>query len=36
MTKRLDTGLDGVGACHGELLSSGEVEPIIDPDRISI
>jgi hypothetical protein len=36
MTKRLDTGFGDVGAGHDELLSSGEVEFIIEPDGISI
>ncbi|MNL27349.1 hypothetical protein D3C87_1489360 [compost metagenome] len=36
VAKRLDTGFGDVGAGHDELLSSGEVELIIEPDRISI
>ncbi|MNS82432.1 hypothetical protein D3C72_1161780 [compost metagenome] len=36
MTERFDSGLDAIGACHGELLSSREVEPMLDPNRISI
>ncbi|MCY1176857.1 hypothetical protein D9M73_171440 [compost metagenome] len=36
MTERFDSGLDAIGACHGELLSSREVESMLDPNRISI
>jgi hypothetical protein len=36
MTEGFETGWGSVGACHGELLSSVEVELMVDQNRISI
>jgi hypothetical protein len=36
LAERLEAGFGAVGANHHELLSSGEVEFMVDPNRISI